>query len=258
MSAQKAFTDRGVAESKHANVLRRLLGEASQPAPNKRTIKNSLAQLNQAWDVLVEKHVTYVYRMSQTLDKEDHKNWMETKSDAHEEGVKRAEFALGLIETGDGGVTEGRDTEDVKEEISHLKLRINARLAAVNVAITQPMSLEQHAEITSQGKQLQEMVLTDLKALSMELRDLDGENADRHRKDNSDYIASKIPELDKLVVDIASKKPGPTQGQVVGGNVPAQVATGVAREERQEKKQARLTPVAAPTFSGRSQDFGHF
>ena len=70
MSASKVLADRGVAEAKHGNVLNKLESAVSQEGPNKKTIQNIL---NEAWDVLMEKHVLYVMRVNQTLDTGIHK-----------------------------------------------------------------------------------------------------------------------------------------------------------------------------------------
>ena len=55
MSASKVLADRGVAETKHGNVIRKLESAVSQDVPNKRTIQNILNKLNEAWDGLMEK-----------------------------------------------------------------------------------------------------------------------------------------------------------------------------------------------------------
>ena len=81
MSSSKVLADRGVAETKHGNMIRKLESVVSQDGPNRRTIQNSLNQLKEAWDGLMEKHVLYVMRVNQSLDNEVHQNWVNTKSD---------------------------------------------------------------------------------------------------------------------------------------------------------------------------------
>ena len=183
MSASKVLADRGVAETKHGNVIRKLESAVSQDVPNKRTIQNILNKLNEAWDGLMEKHVMYVMRINQSLDTVVHKTWMEERSDIHEAAVERAEHALGLVNA-DGDVepeVNARDVDDIKEDINLLKLRVNAQITAVEAAVPEGVNAEQYNALSGKLMKVQDMLLKDLKSLSLEVREADRENAEAYR-----------------------------------------------------------------------------
>ena len=48
MSSSKVLADRGVAETKHGNMIRKLESVVSQDGPNRRTIQTSLNQIKEA------------------------------------------------------------------------------------------------------------------------------------------------------------------------------------------------------------------
>ena len=224
MSASKVLADRGVAEAKHGNVLMKLESAVSQEGPNKRTIQNILNRLNEAWDVLMEKHVLYVMRVNQTLDTGIHKTWMKEKNDIHEAAVNQAERALGIVNANGDVVQEinARDVDDVKEDINLLKLKINAQIEAVEAALAEGMNIEQYNAMEGKLMAAQDWVEKDLKSLSLEVREVDNENVEAYRTEHRDYANEKVPQVARLLTLLASKKPqeaGAHGVQVQQGNV---------------------------------------
>ena len=256
MSASKVLADRGVAEAKHGNVLNKLESAVSQEGPNKKTIQNILNRLNEAWDVLMEKHVLYVMRVNQTLDTGIHKTWMKEKNDIHEAAVNQAERALGIVNANGDVVQEinARDVDDVKEDINLLKLKINAQIEAVEAALAEGMNIEQYNAIEGKLMAAEDWVQKDLKRLSLEVREVDNENVEAYRTEHRDYVNEKVPQVVRLLTLLASKKPqeaGAHGVQVQQGNV-RQVPVD------DKRRQAKLAPIAAPNYSGKAKDYAEF
>ena len=195
MSASKVLADRGVAEARHGYVLRKLESAVSQDGPNKRTIQNILNRLNEAWDVLMEKHVLYVMRVNQSLDTGIHKTWMDEKHDIHEAAVNQAERALGLVDANGDVVQEvnARDVDNVKGDINLLKLKVNAQITAVEAAVAEGMNTEQYNALVWKLMAARDWVLKDLKSLSLEVREVDNENVEAYRTEHRDYANEKVP-----------------------------------------------------------------
>ena len=105
-------------------------------------------------------------------------------------------------------------------------LRMNALLAGLTAAVTEPLSGEQHKELTTRANSLQMMILDDYRGQAVKIRTIDSDNAAALKVTHDGYIADVLPKVERMKVVLDSKKPG---GQVVQPAQPVQ-RSGQPRE----------------------------
>ena len=152
-TVNKLLADRGTADTKHRQAMR-VLAASVTAAPNRRTIAANLAVVEEAFEVLIQRHVSYVLKLGASMDNAEHQGWIDTKGDTHYQSVQAAKDALELIDADPENLPPPRQVADVKEDLAVKILRINALHTNLEAALAEDMNVEQHEAI--------EVELTDL------------------------------------------------------------------------------------------------
>ena len=258
-TVNKLLADRGTADTKHRQAMR-VLAASVTAAPNRRTIAANLAVVEEAFEVLIQRHVSYVLKLGASMDNAEHQGWIDTKGDTHYQSVQAAKDALELIDADPENLPPPRQVADVREDLAVKILRINALHTNLEAALAEDMNVEQHEAIG--------VGLTDLQnqweahqTLERELRTLDPDNDAALRTEHGGYRADKIAIIERIRVGLARKRPGvgpPAQPAVAPAGEGVATARPPDPPGGRDRRQAKLPPLQLRSFSGKAKDYKPF
>ena len=108
----KSPADRDIADFKHSQAIKALKRCIVAPTPNMRRILKNKKTVEDLYEVLIEKHFSYV---GASKDLPEHQNWIDAKGDNNQNVLDEAEDVLDLIGA-DLDAGEEVRKEDMKKE----------------------------------------------------------------------------------------------------------------------------------------------
>ena len=204
-SVAKCLVERGVADTKHTQAMRNLAVAVANDTPNRRTIAKGVKQVEDMYEVLIDKHVGYVLKLGASTDNVDHQGWINGRGDNNQAALEDAQVALDLIDAGDNGGVPVRNIDVVREDIDILTLTVNAKLAALQAAVAHEVNQQQYEVLSTQVMELEQLLTSDYRDLSRELREVDAANQADLRDEHRAYQAQKIPLLETVRTTLAGK-----------------------------------------------------
>ena len=106
----------GMAQEKHRRAAKRLetaLTPVRDVEPNVRVVQPLLDKLEQAFEAVLDAHVTYVMKKNAGLEEQVHASWMDQRQAEHDSVVNAAHVVLGLAD-------DARVPVPVVEDSAHL------------------------------------------------------------------------------------------------------------------------------------------
>ena len=226
--------------------------------PNPRIVQPLLDKLEQAYEVLMEAHVSFVLLKKAGLDEDVHAHWMDARQREHDAVVEAAHLVLGLADEAGLPVEAPENTDRLKDEIEVLKLRIKTQMTGLRAAIEADLTSEQHAGLKEQALLVQKMVLEDYRPQCSKLRELLPEEAAALKETHDTDVKEMVPIVEGLLVTLRAKVPSAAAArpQVTGaagaqGEVQPVRERWRASDSRQGIQMTRLDP---PKFDGKARN----
>ena len=248
---------RGAAEVKLQKEIRKLRKACEVDAPNARLVANLVASLDIALDTLIDSHVALVMKMNAQLDEARFTQYITRLEDAADEAKTMAEVITMSVD-GDGVPLPQLDSGRLKQDYTRMVLSIGTQLAGLKAAVLTALTKEQYGELTEGVKELSDLLFVQLRDVCTNLEKALPQDVDRLKEEHDVFYNQKIPEVEKLKLDLRVKKPpeiaGPANFQAprVGEGAPAQ-------EQRAVQKQTmKMKPLDHPEFDGKAKNYSRF
>ena len=90
--------ERGKAQVSHGRAIQKLRKVCNVDNPNPRAVKVALDALESEFEKLQDRHVAFVMKSGTTLENPANANWMNNRSEEHENAEEAANVILGYLE----------------------------------------------------------------------------------------------------------------------------------------------------------------
>ena len=255
---------RGSAEVKLNSELRKLRKTCQNVAPNARLVSNLLASLDAAYNCLVDAHVGYVMKMGSDMAEARHVQYIDKIEDNIEEVKNVALLIVGALDE-DGTPVEAVNKEQLKDDYEISKLRLEAQIAELRLAVGEEMTEGQHRESVKKAAELNSFLLIGFRDLCIKVRAAMPDEAAAMKAEHDALFKEKIPMVEKVLADLRRKTPAGNGDQELQHPRDLQGRHGEVAAVRQaghiqapHKQSIKLKPLDAPSFDGRAKSYTRF
>ena len=248
---------RGAAEVKLQQEIRKLRKACEVDAPNARLVANLVASLDNALDTLIDTHVALVMKMNAQLDEARFTQYITRLEDVADE-VRNMAAVITMSVDGDGVPVPQLDSGKLKQDYTRMVLSIETQLAGLQASVLAVLTKEQYEVLTEGVKELSDLLFIQLREVCSNLEKAMPQDVDRLREVHNEFYTQKIPDVEKLKLDLRIKKPpeivGPARQQATG-----MVEAAPAQEQRAVQKQTvKMKPLDHPEFDGKAKNYSRF
>ena len=245
---------RGAAEVKLQNEIRKLRKACEVEAPNARLVANLVASLDIALDTLIDSHVALVMKMNAQLSEARFTQYITKLEEAADE-VKTVAEVITMSVDGDGVPLPQLNSGRLKQDYARMVLSIETQLAGLKAAMLTALTKEQYEELVTGVKELSDLLFVQLREICTNLERVLPQDVDRLKEEHNTLYNQKIPEVEKLKLDLRVKKPP----ELARHQAPRAEVEAPAQGHRAVQKQTvKMKPLDHPEFDGKAKNYSRF
>ena len=245
---------RGASEVKLNSEIRRLRKACEVAAPNVRLVANLGAGLDTAFDFLIDSHVALVMKMNAQLSEARFTQYITKLEEAADE-VKTVAEVITMSVDGDGVPLPQLNSGRLKQDYARMVLSIETQLAGLKAAMLTALTKEQYEEMVTGVKELSDLLFVQLREICTNLERVLPQDVDRLKEEHNTLYNQKIPEVEKLKLDLRVKKPP----ELARHQAPRAEVEAPAQGHRAVQKQTvKMKPLDHPEFDGKAKNYSRF
>ena len=245
---------RGAAEVKLNSEIRKLRKACEVVSPNVRLVANLVAGLDTAFDFLIDNHVALVMKMNAQLSEPRFAQYM-TKLEDAVDAVKAPALVITQSADGDGVPIMQVDVEKLKKDLAMMDLSMDTQLTGLKAAVATNLTKEQYEEVAAGVRELADLLYVRFREVCTSLVKASPAEAVRLEEEHTTIFNQKIPEVEKLKVDLRVKKP-PEVVVTARHQAPRGAVEGVAVQGY--KQTVKMKPLDHPEFDGKAKNYTRF
>ena len=258
-SVKELEKQRGKAQIKHNQTMRKIRQNCAVDAPNVRVVAQLVIQMVGELDALVDSHVSMVQKMNASLEQNVHQNYINLRQDEHDEVMEVANIVLGVLDEDGGPILPEIDTEAAKEDYKVMVLTLDAQIAQLQAAVAGIITPEAFVELLGMAQQVKQTILREFRKKCSDLREMLPDEIDDLKTAHDNQFNTKIPAIEKILVDLKNKKPAENQRQQARQPEPAGGGANVqANPQQVSRSSIKMKPLDPPVFDGKAKSYARF
>ena len=229
-------------------------------------MSNLLASLDAAYNCLVDAHVGYVMKMGSDMAGARHVQYIDKIEDNIDEVKNVALRIVGALEQ-EGTPVVRIDEEQLKDDYEISKLRLEAQIAELRLAVGAEMSEGHHRESVKVAAELNSSLLVGFRDLCTRVREAMPDEAAALKAEHDAIFKEKIPMVEKIIADLRKRTPvrkgvGDQEQQhhrdIQGRHGDVAAVRQAGHVQVLHKQTTKLKPLDAPSFDGRAKSYTRF